>query len=185
MTVLAAVNVVETGLWPQGDKRDPLGIFGWRVQATGDGTGGSIVTTVSVPAAQRHAYVYCIYNMTIHQTAGAVQNVGAQIRVLFNWPNIDVQAGIQAYDALYGGTMNGTSDFADPDASFNFDTSPFLDNLRFMPIFDPTVQGGDMPIVIQQVQQTDLIPYAFQGYGYYWDRSVMQAPGGLRHPGSS
>ena len=57
---------------------------------------------------------------------------------------------------------------------------------RFLLLFDPRQQGGDVDIVeIEFGENRDLATYSFEGYGYFWDRSVLDAPGGPRHPGSS
>ncbi|MGR3295936.1 MAG: hypothetical protein ACUZ8A_06880, partial [Candidatus Bathyanammoxibius sp.] len=59
---------------------------------------------------------------------------------------------------------------------------------RFLLLYDPRQPaslGNTNILELQLAVNTDLATYSFEAYGYYWDRSVMQTPGGPRHPGSS
>lgn len=183
MSVLGTVNVIESALWPQRDARDPLGIFGWRVSQAGDASSGSNKIVVEVAEALRHAYVYKIYDMIIAQTVG-ITTTSAKMRILSNWPNVDPDPGIQAYAALWVGIINGATLFTAPRAGF-FDTNPFAGNSKEILIYDPSTRIGAMQIAEQEVVNTDVTTYSFEGYGYYWDRSVMGTPGGPRNPGTS
>lgn len=184
MSVFGTVDVLESELWPQRDARDPLGIFGWRVTQVGDATGGANNITVQVPAARRHAYVYKIYDMLIAQTTGSKVVTVGKLRILANWPNIDTQAGIQAYGALFIAPVDGSDSFTVPKSGF-LTANPFNGNTRDILIFDPSTQAGNMAIAEQEVVNIDTITFSFEGYGYYWDRSAMAAPGGPRNPGTS
>lgn len=184
MSVLGSVFVIGSELWPQRDARDPLGIFGWRVTQAGDATGGQNKILVSVESLQRHAFVYKIFDMIIGQTVGVAVSTFAKMRILTNWPNIDVDPGIQAYGSVFLGTMSGTGVLSAPFTMF-LDGNPFSGNSKDLLLYDPSTQSGDMVIAEQEVVNTDVTTYSFEGYGYYWDRAVMQTPGGPRNPGTA
>lgn len=184
MAVAGDIFIVESELWPQRDARDPLGIFGWRGALAGDVSGGSIKATINVAEAIRHAYVLKIYDMHVALVVGTPATVGGKMRILTNWPNIDLQAGIQAYAAFYLGVISGTTVLDPPDQGFT-DQNPFNGNSKELLIYDPSTRDGDMAIAEQEVTNTDGLTYSFEGYGYYWDRAVMNTPGGPRNPGTS
>jgi hypothetical protein len=61
-----------------------------------------------------------------------------------------------------------------------------LPNDRFLLLFDPRPGAGDLVIAeIKYSDNVDAMTTIMELYGYYWDRSVLQAPGGPRHPGAS
>ncbi len=184
MSILATVNPIESELWPQRDARDPLGIFGWRTAVATDASGGSVKVTVEILDSLRHAFVWKIWDMIIAQITGGAQATNGKLRILSNWPNIDPQAGIQAYASLYVGSMGGNNSLTAPNTGL-FDVSPLNGNQKDILIYDPSTQSGDMAIAELEVVNTDGLTYSFEGYGYYWDRAVMQAPGGPRNPGTS
>jgi len=191
MSVSGSFNPLESQLWPQGDIRDPLGIWGARGSLTGDASGGSIKATLEVPAARRSAYVYTLYSCAIDQIDSAtvvIQNW--KRRILTNWPNTDTQAGVNAYSIATFLQLNGSQLMSAP-AGFPSGISnhlPVVDNIeRFILLYDPR-QGITVPMPILELEingNQDTLVYAFSAYGYYWDRSVMEAPGGPRHPGAS
>ena len=185
MAVAGTVDVLESALWPQGDARDPLGIWGFRAALTGDATGGSVKMTAQVPALKRSAYVYTCYSVTIARTVGSNVTTQGKLRLLTNWPNVDSQAGVQAYGSLQMGTIAGAPNFTAPNTG-PFDQQMMEPNQRFLLLFDPRATGGAMSILELEIDDnTDLDQWSFEGYGYFWDRAVMQAPGGPRHPGAS
>ena len=184
MAVVGSVDVIESQLWPQRDARDPLGIFGWRSALTGDATGGSIKLSVEVPDDRRHAYVYKIYDLQIGQILNTPTGVTGKMRILTNWPNIDAQPGVQAYGALWIGSIGGDVLLTAPFMAF-LDVNPFSGNSKELLIYDPSTRTGAMVIAEQEVANTNTLQYTFEGYGYYWDRAVMAAPGGPRNPGTT
>lgn len=184
MAVLGSIAPIESELWPQRDARDPLGIFGWRGTQVGDATGGGNKVLIEVPASLRHAFVYKIWDMIIVQTAGTPASIAGKMRILSNWPNIDPDPGIQAYAAMFIGTLNGASALSAPDIGF-FNVNPFNGNSKDILIYDPSTQSGPMGIAEQEVQNVDGTTFSFEGYGYYWDRAVMSTPGGPRNPGTA
>jgi len=184
MSVLGSVFVIGSELWPQRDARDPLGVFGWRVTQASDASGGSNKIVVKVEEDQRHAYVYKIYDMLIVQVAGTVIAAVSKMRILTNWPNIDVQAGIQAYGAIFLGGLTGSGSLTAPNSAFS-GLNPFSGNSKELLIYDPSTTNGDMDIAEQEVVNSDNVTFSFEGYGYYWDRAVMQTPGGPRNPGTT
>lgn len=191
MAIAETAAPVESPLWPQGDIRDPMGVWGFRHGVTGDASGGSIKVTVRVPANKRSAYVYTIYSAQIAQLTGVVTAGLIKSRVLTNWPNVDLQAGVQAFSTLQITRHFGGSTFTAPVGGPAGDTgyAPMLaPNDRFILCFDPRQPASLGPLDILELEltvNTDLATYSYEAYGYLWDRSVMQAPGGPRHPGSS
>jgi len=56
---------------------------------------------------------------------------------------------------------------------------------RFILLFDPRPVAGAFDIVELEISVGVLDRnYAFECWGYYWDRQVLNTPGGPRHPGS-
>lgn len=181
----------EAQLWPQGDARDPLGVWGFRLPVTGDATGNPIKVFCRVPAAKRSAYVYTCYSAQIAQLTGAITASTTKLRLLTNWPNVSDIAGVQAYSTLYFGQLSGDTSITAPIAGplFTAAGGPWVAaSERFLLLFDPRQPEslGDMDILEFVLDEnTDAATYSFEAYGYFWDRSVMQAPGGPRHPGAS
>jgi len=185
---------VESPLWPQGDIRDPLGVWGFRLGVTGDASGNPISVGIEVPADKRSAYVYTMYSAQIAQLTGVITGSFLKLRLLTNWPNVDPQAGVQAYASLILGILGGATDLNAPIAGPSSNSanpggqSLIQPNDRFLLLFDPRQPAslGPMEIANLELQvNTNLATYSFEAYGYFWDRSVLQAPGGLRHPGAN
>ncbi len=183
MALVISQDLIATQLWPQGDIRDPLGVWGARVAATGVAGGDEIKVFIDIPIAQAGAFVFTCYSAIIAQLSGTI-NTNTMCRLLSNWPNIDPAAGVQGYSTNFSGGLNGP-----------FTTAPtggpsvvryIGPNDRFILLFDPRSRPVKTTIVeLKIATQIDTAGYSFEAYGYYWDRSVLQAPGGPRHPGSS
>jgi len=184
MAIAANVDLLPGQEWPQGDARDPLGVWGARLGVTGDATGGSIKVGINVPSDIRGAHVYTCYGVTFAQLTGVVTARNVKTRLLTNLPDVDPTAGITGFATL---KISNT-------ATLDSVTSPILG----MKGEDPGVStldrfillrtGTGTPLTIVEVEfgeNLNLATYSFEAYGYYWDRLVMQAPGGPRHPGSS
>lgn len=185
MAISSTVDVIATALWPQGDARDPLGIWGFRLGVTGDASGGSIKVTAQVPAERNAGLVYTIYSLLIAQLTGTFASVTSRARILTNWPNIDSIAGVQAYAANNVVQVSGDADFTSP-LTGPFEGQFVRAHERFLLLFDPRPAAGVLSLIeLEYGNNEDTATYSFEGYGYYWDRSVLQAPGGPRHPGSS
>jgi len=184
MAIAAEIEVVETALWPQGDVRDPLGVWGSRVLVTGDNTGGAIVVDIVVPANKAGAFVYTNYKTNQGQLSGSLAATNHAVRLLTNWPDIDPLAGVQGFNTFRIEATRTESDFpGQQSAPQSIMDSP---NDRFLLLFDPRPAAGKYSIVqLLWGENTNNATYAFEAYGYYWDRSVLNAPGGPRHPGSS
>lgn len=186
MAVTEQGIVVETALWPQGDIRDPLGVWGSRVLLTGDASGGSIKATIIVSSEQRSAFVFCCYSAILVQLTGTPAGFVIKCRLLTNWPNIDIQAGVQAYATAIFDASSADLDFTSPSAGPA--RNLIGPNDRFIPLFDPRAPQSLGSLNILEIEGGSNVngsTYSAECYGYFWDRSVMQAPGGLRHPGSS
>lgn len=188
MAVSIVIPVVEAQGWPQLTIRDPLGTWGGRGLATGDASGGGIRGTFQVEALKRSAFVYTLYSVNIAQLSGTVVTGPMRLDLLTNWPNIDPLAGVQAYRSVVTGEFNGSTLFPDIQASISSQNGaphPMQPSDRFILLYDPRASGGPMDIVLLTLAaNSDMATYSFEAWGYYWDRSVLNAPGGPRHPGS-
>jgi len=185
VAVLDQAEIFASQLWIQGDIRDPLGIWGFRHAVTGTGDGGGIKVEVQTPVEQDAAYIYTVYSATVAQIAGVTDSVSCKVRLLTNWPNVDVQAGVQAYGKTVRRPLSGSTNFTQPTSMpDSLDLISPLD--RFILLFDPRPSAGRLTIMELEIADNVLADsWSFEGYGYYWDRSVQQAPGGLRHPGAN
>lgn len=181
----STVDVVQTALWPQGDERDPLGVWAFRSIVIGLGVEGSVKVTAIVPSDRKSAYIYTAYAATtVPVTQAVLAGSQAKIRLLTNWPDASSPAGVTGFAKarMVNIVVNGNSS-----SPFGGADAPMIDALdRFLLLFDPRPLVDDLEIMELELMQNILNDvYAFEGYGYYWDRSVMNAPGGPRHPGSS
>lgn len=186
MAISQQVTVLESALWPQGDVRDPLGAWGGRLGVSGDATGADVRVQFQVPADKRAAYLYTVYGASVVVIAGAHAASNVSARILTNWPNIDNDAGIQGYSTVIGRSM---TDLGGPSIfPISAPDDPLLDpNSRYILCFDPSnLTAGPMDLLEVKIQtNTDGNAWSFEAYGYFWDRSVLNAPGGPRHPGAS
>lgn len=184
MAIVSQVDIITNALWPQGDIRDPLGVWGFRLGVTGDATGGEIKVQAQVPANLAGRFVYTCYSLTFVQLAGATVATAIQARLLTNWPNVDPIAGVQGYASTIASSMEANGNFSAPIGSPD---SPLIGPLdRFLLLFDPRASAGILTLIELKISSNvDTITHSFEGYGYFWDRSVLNAPGGPRHPGSS
>lgn len=184
MSIVSSVDIVPVAMWPQGDIRDPLGVWGARIGVTGDASAGAIKVTFAVPESLRGAHVYTCYDVTFTQLTGAVGTAGIKTRLLTNFPDIDIVAGFQGFGSVYLNSITTDADFTAP-LSGPIDVPGIIHpNQRFILLL--TRQGTGLDLVEMEFgANIDLATFSFEGYGYYWDRSVLDAPGGPRHPGSS
>ena len=186
MSVTGVVDVFEAQLWPQLDERGPLGIWGARAALIGDGGDDFVEVSIQVPGEHRAAFVYTCYsaNASVATTVLAAVALTSRCRLLTNWPNLDPTPGVQGYATNKGVETISTTQSSVPQSSIRGDL--IGPNDRFLLLFDPR-QGikTNMTIVSLEMNVNTLNElYTFEAYGYYWDRSVLNAPGGPRHPGS-
>ena len=171
-------------LWPQLDIRDPLGVWGARALVTGDASGGSIKVTCQAPAERSAAFVYTAYAVTLVQLTGTLLTIPLKMRILTNWPDISATAGVQGFATFRSANSNGDADFTAPKNGNS--AALMFPNDRFILIFDPRQGAGVLNMIeLEMGVNVNTDTYAFEAYGYYWDRSVLNAPGGPRHPGSA
>ncbi len=185
MAQALSVEPIETALWPQGDIRDPLGVWGARLGVTGLAGDDEIEVVIQVTANKRSAYVYTCYsvNISVLTAVGATALIG-KCRLLTNWPDIDPTAGVQGYGTTRFANIT-IQNFTSPIGGISGEDTLVTPQDRFLLLFDPRASGGNVDIVsLSLVNQVNADTYAFEAYGYYWDRSVLQAPGGPRHPGA-
>lgn len=184
MTVTVLADVTQTQLWPQRDARDPLGIWGGLAVATGDASGGLIDIFIQANASIRAAYVYNIISANVQKVDGASINEKAYLRrIITHWPDISVTAGVQSYEDVQAGAFIHVLGL-DPE---NVPATPLIQSPqdRFM-IFDPRPIGAAMTLVELRIFDNELNQiYRGSATGYFWDRAVMETPGGPRFPGSS
>jgi len=185
MAIATNVDLLPAQQWPQGDARDPLGVWAARLGVTGDATGGSIKVGVNVPAPLRGAHVYTCYSINFAQLTGVITARNVKVRLLTNLPDADTLAGIQGFATLRIVNTATLDSITEPILGIGGAGAPALEPLdRFILLRTDT--GTPLTIVeIEFGENVNLSTYVFEAYGYYWDRLVMQAPGGLRHPGSS
>jgi len=186
MAISTTIDILPAALWPQGDIRDPLGVWGSRQLLTGDATGGSIKSLAQANAAQSAAYLYTTYSVTVVRLTGTITGPGIKVRILTNWPDIDVVAGVQGYASAEVFALSGDTDFTAPisvqQAGSTFPSNP---NTRFLLQFDPRPLNVALGLVEVEIGvNVDGDTFSFETYGYFWDRSVLNAPGGPRHPGA-
>ncbi len=184
MAIVDSTNALATGLWPQQDARDPLGVWGARKGVTGDATGGSVKVQINEVVDRIGGLIYTCYSAIAVGLSGAFTDDAWKLRLLTGWPDIDELAGVQGY----GSAVDGLLDF-----NANFTAPTYVPNIqglvqnqdRFLLLFDPRQQRVIHTLLeIEVAQNLDLATYSFEAYGYYWDRSVMETPGGPRHPGA-
>jgi len=185
MAIAANVELIATQSWPQGDARDPLGIWGIRELITGDASGDSVKVTIQTPAGQDAAYVYnCLaVNIAITNVV-QVASTFIKCRLLSNWPNVDQAAGVNAFSTLRIAGVAGSADFTNPLAGEAANGASLIkSNDRFILMYDPRPTAGQLDIVELEISTQVLnTVYAFEAYGHFWDRAVMDTPGGPRHP---
>ncbi len=188
MSVSVDIPVIEWQLWPQQDARDPLGIWTARGSTTGDVSGGVLGARIVVPQARRRAYIYTCYGLTQVRVSGSTE-VATQmkVRLLTNYPDASPTApGITGYASWMRVPITVIANTTAPNAGGDL---PMLSpEQRFILLFDPSAVDvlNDMPIVeIERDANVDGIVVNTEGWGYYWDRSILNTPGGPRHPGAS
>jgi len=186
MSVAAAASVLESQMWPQQDARDPLGMWGARAAVTGDATGGQTEFTYNVPANKAGRFIYACYGATFVQTTNliALASQTVMLRLLTNWPNIDPQPGVQGFSTSIARTMQSDADLGAPNAAPDDQLLGPLD--RFILLFAPASFGVSVDIMsIRLAENLSTEIFVSEAYGYYWDREVMNQPGGPRHPGAN
>jgi len=109
--------------------------------------------------------------------------VDTKVRLLTNWPDASPGVvGLQGYASNIIVSTQGDQDFTAPLTGFV--QAPIGANQRFIPLW--TVQGSSLAIMEMEHGSNGLnISYSFEAFGYYWDRAVLDAPGGPRHPGAN
>jgi hypothetical protein len=143
-----------------------------------------VKTVIQAPATIAGAFIYTCYS-----AIAATLNVGSasqvKLRLLTNWPDVDpVNIGVQGYGSIVIGLQGFGTDLTEPMSGPNQALIGPAD--RFVLLFDPRPVVGAFDIVELELDENVLArTYAFEAWGYYWDRQVLNTPGGPRHPGSS
>ncbi len=184
MTVSINNIIFSQGMWPQQDARDPLGVWGGRELVTADVTAGPIKVSFQPGADRAGAYLYTCYSAQIGGLTASEAAIG-KIRLLTNWPDVGAPEGVQGYGSLKFFSIGGGSAFTAP-FSGPVDVQVIEPAERYMLLFDPRPVAGAFTIVELELDRAvDTRVYSFECWGYYWDREVMQTPGGPRHPGAN
>ena len=185
MAISSEVVIRAQEVWPQRDARDPLGVWVRRVTITGDATGGAITTIFVAPADRRASYVFTAYSVTAVQLTGTPAATTVKCRLLTNWPDADPLAGVTGFATNVANVTLTDGDFS---GSISIPSTQLVGpNDRFILLYDPRQNPnlGTLPLVeVQWGINVDTVTYAFEVYGYYWDRAILTTPGGPRHPGS-
>jgi len=188
MSVQISIPIIETALWPQGDARDPLGVWGAAANATGDATAGEVSAFIQVQADRRRSRIYTCYDAFTSWIAGPTDTGTAiRARLFAGWPDINVTGGVQGYETMKFLPMASQLGWStNPIAGAEF---PLIDPLqRFILLFDTSVQFANDALTILRIDRNANVNttlYTFQAYGYYWDRAILSTPGGPRHPGAT
>jgi len=142
-----------------------------------------------VDAAERAAFIHTVYDIQVSKLTGVIAAVNAHVRLLTNWPDATPgDAGVQGYASHRLFVIDGDPAFTAPIMGTEGLHMPLIQpNDRFLLLFDPRPSIlTDLEIISVEVDTNTLAEtWSFEAYGYYWDRSVLNAPGGLRHPGSN
>ncbi len=183
MAISSNIDILEHQLFIQGDARDPLGVWGARIGITGDATGTGIKIGFRIPAEKSGARIYTCYDVNAAGLTGALLVSTFKVRLLTNHPDIDISPGLQGYASLLlrGSYFVVNTGLTAPIGGL---LEPvFRSNERFILLFG--TPGIATTIVETELEQNvDGGTYSFEAYGYFWDREVLYAPGGPRHPGS-
>jgi len=186
MSVVIALDAVESGVFKQQDARDPVGLWGAQGNLTGDATGGQVGARIQIPAAKRRNAVYTIYDASTANTGGATDTATAvAVRIFTGWPDINLEAGIQTHETIRFVQLEPDGGFIPP--VFGPREPLITPNQRFMLIFTPSVQFATtafVMLIIDRAANVNNALYQFSAWGYYWNRDVLGVPGGPRHPGS-
>ena len=184
MALVGLANVTQTQLWPQRDARDPLGVWGGLSVVTGDVSGAPITLFIQASSEIRAAYVYNIVSCGFQKVAGTAGAFSIRRRIITHWPDINLDPGIVAFEDIIVGITRGVDGIGDPETAG--DRPWIVSPEDKMLIFDPRSSPNNMTIVEFAINDNEnTITYRAQAYGYFWDRSVMETPGGPRFPGSS
>jgi len=189
MAISTTVDITAAAIFRPRDLRDPLGWWGGRVLVTGDASGGGITVGFVVPAEIAGAYIYTCYiaNQGQIAAAGVLDQTAHKVRLLTNWPNVDPQAGVQGLNAVYMSATRLQTDFTGQRSAAGNPTDNFATDSgrRYILLFDPRPTAGQITIVeMEWGANTDTDTYIFEAGGYFWDRQVLNWPGGIRHPGA-
>lgn len=178
MAIAETVEILEHQSFIQGDGRDPLGIWVARHGITGDATGGSIKVGFRPRSTDR---LFTCYDVNLAGIAGGLSAADVKLRLLTNLPDADIAVGVQAYASLrvVGSGFFAVSGLTAPIGGLNFEAIP--PNQRFLLLF--ANQDRDPILEVETAENIDAATYSFEAYGYFWDRQVVNVPGGLRHPG--
>jgi len=187
MAVEGNVALLAAQTWPQADIRSPLGIWGARATLTGTGDGGSVKANINTPTLQSAAYVYNCEALNISMDVLQVVSTFLKSRLLTNWPNVDAQAGVQGFSTLRITGVSGSVNFTAPVSGDGTGGGKIHEpGDRYVLMYDPRPSAALTNIIELEVSDNVLATnYFFEAYGYFWDRSVMDAPGGPRFPGAS
>jgi len=186
MAIAGLVFLLDHQIFVQGDARDPLGVWVARAAVTGDASGGSLKVGVQVPAARSGSRIFTCYSAQVAGLTGTLISAAIKTRLLTNFPDADLGIGIQGFSTLSlqndtGEQWNVSSGITAPIAG------PYQHQIqhndRFILLFG--VSGADTTLSELEISDNvDGATYSFEWYGYFWDRDVLNTPGGPRHPGS-
>lgn len=184
MAISLTVAILEHQVFKQRDARDALGIWNGRLGVTGDATGGSTKVNFLATAAQTGGRVYVCEAFDIASIQGLAGNAGGKWRLLTNFPPADRNGGLAGNSFGRTFTFDFNPGFTEPEGLIDgqWGGSPLVINRVLL--FGPR-QPGQTQVSILELeidQNVDLSTWSFEAWGYYWDREVVQVPGGPRLP---
>ena len=177
------IDIRAAQMWPQGDARDPLGIWAARGSIADDGLGGQKTASIGLPQTRRAGNIFTCYAVTL--AAAVTSDDGLQnafCRLLTNWPPAD-SPGVQGFSTNRGTILSPSPE---PVPKGQFRETLFDPQYRYLLLFDPRAGAAGRINLVELSYLTvagTAKTLSFEASGYWWDRSVLDAPGGPRHPG--
>lgn len=187
MAIVENVAVLEHQIFKQRDARDPLGVWVIRHTVVGDASAGSIKIGFEVSGVQSSGRIYNCISLTIADVSGGAANgLDLKLRLLTNFPPGDPTGGTGGYGLTRIGSaaFRVNTGFTAPFGAGNNNILIGAHEDKIL-LFGPQPSQSEVNITEMELPENVLNnEYSFEGYGYFWDRAVLQAPGGPRFPGS-
>ncbi len=181
MAITTLKDILASGLIFQGDARDPLGIWGGATSQVNSGSGGSTRITFRVGTTDSNlSSVFAISGLSVLQESGTPRSDLVKFRMFTNWPSVDFQAAITPFNSAHAAVFVGSTLFTGGVAVAPFnDTVPAI---RGLLSWDP--RGLSQPLLLCEFEMANIsgTTVLVSVQGYFWDRAVLNTPGGPRFP---
>jgi len=180
MSEVAQVRLLAHNIFKQRDSRDPLGIWAFRSEQAGTATGG--VFKVQVQSDEVDRIFTCVgLNLTADGITVAVQG---KYRLLCNQPPADLEGGQAGVSIARNIDVTNFSNATAP--ADNWDAiSPYESQLEHILLFGGVQSSRDPQNILEMECGGNAltVTYFFEATGYFWDRQILESPGGPRWPG--